>query len=541
MAKNLTNQLFSSLSLTGLAKNPLLITMIAATHRANLELPKRRVELYEEISKLLLGTRPFAKNTQLTLTASENKRILQVLAWQLMQAEIAQFTPEQGESWISDTLQRCCKERNLSATEFFTEMLETAGLLQEKELSVYEFTHQTFQEYFAALHLREMGEAGLNILLENLDNERLYEVICFYAALGNADPLISVILDNPGLKKLKLANRCKNEGREVSPEIVKRLNLALQEEVNAETSEVSLETHFANSPSLKAEVVLEERFANLTPIDEKAAISESITRGEYQLFLQDQASKQFHSTADLITIIPNSENQPVTGIKWEDARWFCGWLATQTSLQTEGKVYDYRLPTEAEINKAGGRRQSPLPPLKRGEAEGLIAWTDNPNSEGNVLRVVREEIPNRYQALLNYLANGRWREADSETVTVMLEVAGKPERGYLSYVGIQQFPCEDLRLIDRLWVKYSGGHFGFSVQKKIWLECGGKVDDETECKLGDRLGWRKDGEWKMSDIPYELLPTTPVGQLPGRWVVRERVVWGFWVSSLAQRTVTCSL
>ncbi|CCQ59603.1 GUN4 domain-containing protein, partial [Crocosphaera watsonii] len=32
------------------------------------------------------------------------------------------------------------------------------------------------------------------------------------------------------------------------------------------------------------------------------------------------------------------------------------------------------------------------------------------------------------------------------------------------------FPCEDLRIIDQLWVKYSNGQFGFSVQKQIYMD-----------------------------------------------------------------------
>ncbi|MBW4600116.1 MAG: GUN4 domain-containing protein [Calothrix sp. FI2-JRJ7] len=28
--------------------------------------------------------------------------------------------------------------------------------------------------------------------------------------------------------------------------------------------------------------------------------------------------------------------------------------------------------------------------------------------------------------------------------------------------------CQDVYTIDSLWVKYSGGRFGFSIQKQIW-------------------------------------------------------------------------
>ncbi|MFM6400419.1 GUN4 domain-containing protein, partial [Planktothrix sp.] len=78
---------------------------------------------------------------------------------------------------------------------------------------------------------------------------------------------------------------------------------------------------------------------------------------------------------------------------------------------------------------------------------------------------------------------------------------------------INNFPCEDLRTIDQLWVKYSNGHFGFSIQKKIWLEIGGKVGHETESKLSDRIGWRKNGSWiDYDDLTFSLQAS--VGHLP---------------------------
>ena len=489
-AKNLTEQLFSLPSLVDLARNPLLLTMIAATHNANIELPKRRVELYEEMCKLLLGTRPFAKNTKLTLTATENKRVLQVLAWYLMQAEITQFSSEQASEWIGETLTRCSKERSLAPANFCQEMLETAGLLLEKELGIYEFTHQTFQEYFAALHLKEMGEEGLESLLPKLDNDRWQEVICFYAALGNADPLIAALLNNPTAESLKLANRCKNEGREVSPEMIERLNYTL-EGANLDDN---------------ASVRLEQKFRNLTPIEEKTAISEPITWGEYQLFLEAQASGQFHSSAKILTISPEQEKQPVTGIDKQNARWFCAWLSTQVNLQSEGLVYDYRLPSDEENEKAVRKR-----------------ITANSTRSGDFLRVVRVEIPNRYQALLNYLANGRWRAADEETSKVMLEVAEQKERGFLMPEDIDKFPCEDLRIINQLWLKFSGDRFGFSVQKEIYESLGGTkigYDKEVWNDFVDRVGWRKGKNWLSYSGLASTFQDSLRGHLPAHWYRR---------------------
>ena len=92
---------------------------------------------------------------------------------------------------------------------------------------------------------------------------------------------------------------------------------------------------------------------------------------------------------------------------------------------------------------------------------------------------------------------------------------------------IENFPCEDLRTLNELWVKYSNGHFGFSVQKEIWIECGGKpgvYDDlESYVRFADRVGWRKDGDWlyykdlnftiasDRGHLPNVILPWVPTG------------------------------
>ena len=104
-----------------------------------------------------------------------------------------------------------------------------------------------------------------------------------------------------------------------------------------------------------AEISLEQSFRNLIPLNDHTAITANyITWGEYQLFLEDQTTGQFHSTAELISV-PNSQlNQPVKRIRWQDARWFCAWLSTQTRLQSEEGVYDYRLSTGQKLESLTG-------------------------------------------------------------------------------------------------------------------------------------------------------------------------------------------
>lgn len=447
-AEDLRKQLFANLALKDLARNPLLITMITTTHRAERTLPTEREELYRKITDLLLSTRPHHKNTLLTLKAKNNKIILQVLAWHLMEAEETTFTPEEGIQWIESTLKDCCQEnQSLTGKQFLREMLEITGLLQERELDTYEFSHLTFQEYFAALYLKDLGNEGQAKVIERLGDKTWEEVIYFYMSLADANPIITAILNNPNYNTLYIANQYKSWSL---------VTASIREKINDcnKSYYASHEDHpLIFYDQILALTTLEKHFNNLTAIDEKNAISEPITWVEYKLFLDAQISGQFHSTAEVIDISDKIFNSPVIGIKWQDARWFCAWLATRKDLQSSEEVYDYRLPTADEMLQSARK--------------GI---TEDYEGTGDFLRVVRVTIPSYYQTLINYLSSGRWKDADEETVQVILQVANRVKQGWLDFKDIDNFPCEDLRIIDQLWVKYSNGQFGFSVQKQIYMD-----------------------------------------------------------------------
>jgi hypothetical protein len=121
-----------------------------------------------------------------------------------------------------------------------------------------------------------------------------------------------------------------------------------------------------------------------------------------------------------------------------------------------------------------------------------------------------------YSKLRDLLKAGKWKEADAETLRVMLAVAKRGKEGWLNEKHIDVFPCADLRTIDQLWVKYSSGKFGFSVQKRIYQGLGGtkKYNEEIWDKFGDKVGWRKRGDWLLyEDITFDK--KAPEGHLPG--------------------------
>jgi hypothetical protein len=133
-----------------------------------------------------------------------------------------------------------------------------------------------------------------------------------------------------------------------------------------------------------------------------------------------------------------------------------------------------------------------------------------------------EPTPVIFQNLESLLKAGKWRDADEETWGLMLKLTKREQEGWLRIEDVKNFPRQELRKMDQLWVKYSNGKFGFSVQKQIWLELGGKLDGEydwdTFTKLGSRVGWRKNNEWLSYDS-YTFSTNALPGHLPfeGWW------------------------
>lgn len=168
--------------------------------------------------------------------------------------------------------------------------------------------------------------------------------------------------------------------------------------------------------------------------------------------------------------------------------------------------------------------------------EGWISALDYFSSERGV----------DYTRLRDLLAAGQWKQADEETLALMLKAAGREKEGWLDYTSIENFPCIDLRTIDQLWVEYSRGRFGFSVQKGIWES----VSRDYEM-FGNAIGWRKENknvEWLNYDnltfnldAPYGHLPAAiaPSFQVRGVWIIawKRQALFSFLMSKLA----TCNL
>lgn len=114
-----------------------------------------------------------------------------------------------------------------------------------------------------------------------------------------------------------------------------------------------------------------------------------------------------------------------------------------------------------------------------------------------------------YRKLRDLLKARKWTEADEETRQLMLAIAKREEESWLDHNSIDNFPSEDLRTIDYLWVKYSNGKFGFSIQKIIYLSLVKTYDSKMWDQFTHKIGRY------IYDINVSNDINAPTGYFPG--------------------------
>ncbi|NJL46750.1 MAG: GUN4 domain-containing protein [Leptolyngbyaceae cyanobacterium SM2_5_2] len=116
-----------------------------------------------------------------------------------------------------------------------------------------------------------------------------------------------------------------------------------------------------------------------------------------------------------------------------------------------------------------------------------------------------------YSPLQASLIRQDFQEADRLTLVKLCELAGPNavRRKWVYFTEVDQFPTVDLQTIDQLWLAYSEGKFGYSVQRRIWLSLGQNWD-----KLWPRLAWKDDNIWTRYPTGFIWDLSAPDGHLP---------------------------
>ncbi len=121
------------------------------------------------------------------------------------------------------------------------------------------------------------------------------------------------------------------------------------------------------------------------------------------------------------------------------------------------------------------------------------------------------EVGFDYSPLQQYLLNESFEDADRFTSSKLRELAGAKavKRGYVYFSEVEKIPSVDLSTLNKLWIVYSRGKFGFTVQAKILDSVGGRYD-----KLWPRIGWKKDGIWTRYPKAFNWSIEAPNGHMP---------------------------
>lgn len=397
-----------------LARSPLLLGMIIFVHHHRGTLPESRVKLYEEIFEIYLGIRWRGTSASRgELSTREKQKILQIIAYKMMEEELREIKSIHAKELIKMYF------KNITITpEQFLESAEGAGILGKLGEN-YSFAHRSFQEYLAAVHIKDTHQS--QHLLRYLSNSWWHETIIVYCAQADPMPIMEACLKGGHLAKsavdlaldLYMEREVQKNVAQVPSKIRERFDQAM---ILATEDEKDLELQYkiANTLLIRRKEGLAPD--DEIPVEEPVKDSSFITCVEYQLFLDqsgDHTRRPDHWQHDRFS--GGQGLHPVLGVRPSDANAFCKWLSAQ-----ESGPWRYRLPTFEEAKDISVRQVN------------TGYWIDDSSNDGNTDRFVwsREELHPSY--ILN---QDRVNDLSDQDNSFVLQTKLKPEEDkYETYI-----------------------------------------------------------------------------------------------------------
>ncbi len=117
-----------------------------------------------------------------------------------------------------------------------------------------------------------------------------------------------------------------------------------------------------------------------------------------------------------------------------------------------------------------------------------------------------------------------FKNADYETKRLLLELSGRSKEGWLRPEDVKSLPIEALLAIDKLWIRYSSGRFGWSVQSQTWcsLGCDSSPDMQaqtlSELKFGKAVRWCSGSTWLTPWDAFDYSSRSPRAGLPREYI-----------------------
>ena len=118
---------------------------------------------------LLLGHRQDEKGISDALTVLQKREILQSIALGLMRNQTRELRLQVWTSLITEKLRNIGNQT--TSADFLKDIENKSGLLIEREKGIYEFTHKSFQEYLAAVEIKDRQQQQVEMLVSEIENE----------------------------------------------------------------------------------------------------------------------------------------------------------------------------------------------------------------------------------------------------------------------------------------------------------------------------------------------------------------------------------
>ena len=217
-----------------LAGNPLLLTMMAILNR-NQDLPRDRVELYREASRVLLHEWDSSRSLQVdTFARQEKEELLRELAGAMQQAEGGLAGNLIERDRLIDLFRSFLKDLGVQsphdkANALVQQLTERNFILCYAGANRFSFMHRTFLEYFCAAWFVDLFQKKQTLTLDQLKNdvfgphwkdETWHEVLRLIAGMvgeKQAEQLILFLMEQDGRRdkvaNLMLAAGCLSEVR----------------------------------------------------------------------------------------------------------------------------------------------------------------------------------------------------------------------------------------------------------------------------------------------------------------------------------------
>ena len=149
------------------------------------------------------------------------------------------------------------------------------------------------------------------------------------------------------------------------------------------------------------------------------------------------------------------------------------------------------------------------------ETVATVARDDPRHPAGLVAALIRVRT-----LLIDQLRTGNFEAADQTTRDLLIEIAGADatKRGYVYWTEARMLDAAALGAVENLWLHYSDGKFGYTVQKDVWRRQKGVFD-----RFCDKIGWTTEDDatgqarkrrWFGQSEFFYTLQEAPKGHLP---------------------------